>query len=91
MGNPVIYAFSRADGRKVYIGSTINSSLKSGRLVDHSFTLAIAKALGAPDGSEIDILEMLGPETTIRELHKREDELIRSYLLQGHPLINKRR
>lgn len=90
VNNPVIYAFRRADGKYVYIGSTIDSSLhKSGRLVDHLFTLNIAKALGAHEDSDIDILEMLGPEKTTREVRERENELIKFYRLQGHPLINK--
>jgi GIY-YIG catalytic domain-containing protein len=90
MNNPVIYAFIRADGKYVYVGSTMNSSTnKSNRLADHRFTLNIAKALGAPEGSDIKTLETFGSETTARELRKREEELIKSYRLQGHPLINK--
>ena len=87
----VIYAFVRADGKRVYVGSSMDSSLDGGtnRLKDQLQTLDVALALGAPEGATLDILEMFKPGTAKSEVHRREYELIRSSIAEGHPLINK--
>ena len=88
---PVVYAFVRADGKRVYVGMSMDSSLDGGtnRLKDQLQTLDVALALGAPEGSMLDILEMFAPGTPKWKVNRRENELIRSSIAEGHPLINK--
>ena len=87
----VIYAFVRADGKRVYVGMSMDSSLDGGtnRLKDQFQALQVALALGAPEGSDLDILEMFAPGTPKWKVAQREGEFIRSSIAEGHPLINK--
>jgi len=86
----VIYAFVRADGKRVYVGKSMDSSLKgTNRLTDQLQALRVAHALGASEDSYLDILEMFAPGTPKWKVGRRENELIRSSIAEGHPLINK--
>ena len=83
LNDSIIYAFVRADKMKVYIGSTTNPSAASGRYSDQRKALEIALALGAPEGSDLIVLETLEKGTTKRKLNRREDELDRTLPLGG--------
>jgi hypothetical protein len=86
----VIYAFVKADGKRVYVGSTTDSAQdgRTNRFTDQLQTLRVAQALGA-EGARLEKLEEFAPGTAKQEVRRRENELIRSSIAEGHPLINK--
>jgi hypothetical protein len=85
-----VYAFIRADGRRVYIGHTMGSVQggRTNRFTDQLQALEIARALGAK-GARLEKLEVFPAGATKSEVARREFQLIRSSIAEGHPLINK--